>query len=83
MPSYELSLLLRILPKQELVSTLKRTAEMILGQGGILRQFTSVGTKPLPFKMKAHNAIHREGQYFLLSMIIKISSKTVVKLHCT
>nr|CAG4635191.1 EOG090X0IQO [Alona affinis] len=74
MPSYELSLLLRILSKPELVSSLKRTAETISDHGGVLRQFTSLGTSPLPFKMRAHNQIHREGTYFVMNFDIPSSS---------
>lgn len=66
MPSYELSLLLRILSKPELVSTLKRTAETILDNGGVLRQFSSLGTSPLPIKMRSHNQIHKDGTYFVM-----------------
>jgi small subunit ribosomal protein S6 len=66
MPSYELSLMLRVLSKPELVSSLKRSAETIVQQGGVLRQFISIGTKPLPFKIRAHTQWHREGTYFLM-----------------
>nr|CAG4638849.1 EOG090X0IQO [Cyclestheria hislopi] len=66
MPSYELSMILRKLSRPALVSTLKRTGEMILDQGGILRQFINLGTKPLPYKMSAHNLVHREGTYFVM-----------------
>nr|CAG4645256.1 EOG090X0IQO [Leptodora kindtii] len=66
MPTYELSLTLKTLSRPELISTLKRTAEMILDNGGILRQFISLGTQPLPYRMRAHNAWHREGSYFVM-----------------
>nr|CAG4651477.1 EOG090X0IQO [Simocephalus serrulatus] len=66
MPLYELTLTLRVLPRPELVSSLKRSAETILQQGGVLRQFLSLGTNPLPFRMKAHNIWHKEGTYFVM-----------------
>ncbi|KAI9555716.1 hypothetical protein GHT06_018231 [Daphnia sinensis] len=66
MPLYELSLTLRTLSRPELIASLKRSAETILQQGGVLRQFVSLGTNPLPFKMKAHNVWHREGTYFVM-----------------
>nr|CAG4636661.1 EOG090X0IQO [Eubosmina coregoni] len=74
MPSYELSLVLRILSKPELISTLKKTGENIVQHGGILRQFISMGTNPLPFKMKAHNVWHREGTYFVMKFDAPSSS---------
>ena len=66
MPSYELSLVIRTLARPDLVSTLKRTAEMILDHGGILRKFTSLGNKPLPYRMKGNNMWHKEATYFLI-----------------
>nr|CAG4643624.1 EOG090X0IQO [Ilyocryptus agilis] len=66
MPSYELSLTLRILTRPELISSLKRTAETIVDQGGILRQFLSLGSGPLPYKMRAHTRVFKEGTYFLM-----------------
>lgn len=66
MPFYELSLTLRVLPRPELISSIKRSAETILQQGGVLRKFQSLGTNPLPFRMKAHNVWHKEGTYFVM-----------------
>ena len=66
MPLYELSLILRVISKPELVTSLKRSAETIVQHGGVLRQFISMGTNPLPYKMKAHTHWHREGTYFLM-----------------
>ena len=66
MPLYELSLILRVVSKPELVASLKRSAETIVQQGGVLRQFISMGTNPLPYKMRAHTDWHREGIYFTM-----------------
>jgi len=66
MPSYELALTIKTLAKPELVSTLKRTAEIIIQQGGILRQFTSLGSNQLPYRMRAHNVWHKEGTQFIM-----------------
>nr|CAG4642192.1 EOG090X0IQO [Eurycercus lamellatus] len=66
MPSYELSLLIRLMSKPELVSSLKRTAETVLDQGGVLRKFISLGTNPLPIRMKAQNSWHREASQFVM-----------------
>lgn len=66
MPSYELSLVLRTLAKPDLISCIKRTGEMILDNGGILRKFTSLGNNPLPYRIKSTNGWHRDGNYFLI-----------------
>ncbi len=66
MPSYELSLIVKTLSRPALVATLKRTAEMILDQGGYLRKFVSLGHQTLPYRMKAGDAWHREGNYFII-----------------
>nr|CAG4648388.1 EOG090X0IQO [Moina brachiata] len=79
MPFYELSMILRPLSKPELVSSLKRTAETIVEHGGILRRFTSIGSNPLPFKMKAHNVWHREGIYFLMQFDAPTPALEVVR----
>lgn len=74
MPLYEVSLVLRVLPRTDLVSSLKRSATTIIQQGGILRKFESLGTNPLPFKMKSHNAWHRKGTYFVMKFDAPSSS---------
>ena len=66
MPSYELSLILRTLAKPDLIASIKRTGEMILDNGGILRKFTSLGNNPLPYRIKSTNGWHRDGNYFLI-----------------
>ena len=66
MPLYEASLTLKLLSRPELISSLKRSAETIVQQGGVLRQFLSLGTNPLPYRMKAHNTWHKEGTYFVM-----------------
>ncbi|KAG6849831.1 hypothetical protein H0H93_004640 [Arthromyces matolae] len=48
---------------QELV---RQTATHILNQGGVVRDITSLGTKPLPQRMRRHKAIHSIGDYWTL-----------------
>nr|CAG4649000.1 EOG090X0IQO [Polyphemus pediculus] len=74
MPLYELALTIKNLSKPELVSTLKRTAETILQHGGVLRQFQSMGHSPLPYRIKAHNVMHKEGNYFVMKFDAPTSS---------
>ncbi|XP_058447570.1 small ribosomal subunit protein bS6m [Malaya genurostris] len=66
MPSYELALILRQMPRPELVSVLKRTANVIFDKGGIIRKLDNLGTRPLPFKTSKHGLVHRTGTYFVV-----------------
>ncbi|XP_055608442.1 probable 28S ribosomal protein S6, mitochondrial [Uranotaenia lowii] len=65
MPSYELALILRQMPRPELVSVLKRTADAIFDKGGIIRKLDNLGTRPLPSKISNHGLVHRAGSYFV------------------
>ena len=79
MPAYEASLILRTLSKPEMVTALKRMAEKILDQGGVLRQFASMGTSPLPYRMRSHNRIHKEGSYFIMKFDAPASAMATVR----
>lgn len=72
MPSYELALLLRTMPKPELKSTLKRVATAVFNRGGIIRNIENLGFRPMPYKTSAHGLVHREANYF----VIKIDTAT-------
>ncbi|KAH8408094.1 hypothetical protein KR222_003452 [Zaprionus bogoriensis] len=67
MPSYELALVLRQLPRPELISVIRRTAESILDKGGIIRKLENLGTRPLPHKVSEHGVVHREGTHFTIA----------------
>ncbi|XP_030380156.1 probable 28S ribosomal protein S6, mitochondrial [Scaptodrosophila lebanonensis] len=64
MPSYELALVLRQMPRPELISAIRRTAECILDSGGIIRKLENLGTRALPHKVSEHGVVHREGTHF-------------------
>ncbi|XP_032668837.1 probable 28S ribosomal protein S6, mitochondrial [Odontomachus brunneus] len=66
MPTYEMPLLMRILKKPELVTTLKRTAGIIFNTGGFIRKIENWGTKELPFKISAHGHVHRQANHFCI-----------------
>ncbi|XP_063602799.1 small ribosomal subunit protein bS6m-like [Penaeus indicus] len=66
MPLYEMSVIVKSLPKGSLVQTVKRVAESVMDQGGYLRKIESLGSRELPYKMKAHGRVHQRGSYFLL-----------------
>ncbi|XP_062561252.1 small ribosomal subunit protein bS6m [Armigeres subalbatus] len=66
MPTYELALILRQMPRPEMISVLKRTADAIFDKGGIIRKLDNLGTRPLPFKTSVHGLVHRTGSYFVV-----------------
>lgn len=72
MPTYELALMLRTMPKPELKSTLKRVATAVFDRGGIIRTIENLGFRPMPYKTSAHGLVHKEANYFLF----KIDSPT-------
>ncbi|PSN30062.1 putative 28S ribosomal protein S6 [Blattella germanica] len=70
MPTYELCLILKHMPRPEVVSTLRRTADTIFSKGGIIRKIENLGTQKLPYKMNAHGKVHRQGGYFTMQFIV-------------
>lgn len=53
-------------PQPEVIATLKRTADKILDNGGIIRKLENLGTRPLPYKISEHGLVHRTGSYFVM-----------------
>ncbi|XP_055546843.1 probable 28S ribosomal protein S6, mitochondrial [Wyeomyia smithii] len=67
MPTYELVLILRQMPRPEVISVLKRTATAIFDKGGVIRKLDNLGTRPLPFKTSVHGLVHRTGSHFIVT----------------
>ncbi|KAL1518023.1 hypothetical protein ABEB36_001709 [Hypothenemus hampei] len=65
MITYELMVLLRIMPKPETKQVLRRIADQIFEKGGFIRKLENLGTQEMPYKAKAHDAIHKQASYFL------------------
>ncbi|XP_072941993.1 small ribosomal subunit protein bS6m [Epargyreus clarus] len=65
MPTYELALMLRAMPKPELKTTLKRVSHAIFNRGGIIRNIENLGFRPIPYKTSSHGVVHREANYFI------------------
>ncbi|CRK98773.1 CLUMA_CG011922, isoform A [Clunio marinus] len=64
MPSYEALVILRQMPRQEVITTLKRTAEAIFSKGGFIRKLDNLGHRTLPFRVFEHGIIHKTGTAF-------------------
>ncbi|XP_035431217.1 probable 28S ribosomal protein S6, mitochondrial [Spodoptera frugiperda] len=68
MPTYEVALMLRSMPKPELKTTLKRISHAIFDRGGIIRNIENLGHRPMPYKTSAHGLVHREANYFVFKI---------------
>ncbi|KAF8778005.1 28S ribosomal protein S6 like protein [Argiope bruennichi] len=62
MPAYELSLLLKNLPKQDLAAALKRVGTLLLDHGVVLQNLQNLGTKNLPYRIKKDEVYHYKGR---------------------
>ncbi|XP_028033208.1 probable 28S ribosomal protein S6, mitochondrial [Bombyx mandarina] len=78
MPTYELALLLRNMPKPELKTSLKRISHAIFDCGGIIRNIENLGFRPMPYKSTAHGMTHKEANYFIFK--IDTPTKAVIDL---
>ncbi|CAL1275127.1 unnamed protein product [Larinioides sclopetarius] len=64
MPAYELSLLFRNLPKQDLAAALKRVGTLLLDHGVVLHNLQNLGTKDLPYRIRKEETYYHKGSYF-------------------
>lgn len=48
-----------------MVTTLKRTAETIYETGGVIRKLDNLGKQSIPYKISAHNLVHKDAFYFI------------------
>lgn len=65
MPCYEMPLLIRTLTKPELVTALKRVANVIFDNGGIIRKIENLGEKEMPCKIYYRGQTYKEASHFL------------------
>ncbi|CAH2243535.1 probable 28S ribosomal protein S6, mitochondrial [Pararge aegeria] len=68
MPSYELALMLKAMPKPELKTTLTRISHAIFNRGGIIRNIENLGFRAMPYKTSSHSLVHREANYFVFKI---------------
>ncbi|CAI6351375.1 unnamed protein product [Macrosiphum euphorbiae] len=74
MPSYELCLLFKVLPRPEITQCLKRTASKIFETGGFIRRIDNLGTADTPWKISSHDAIHKQASYFIVEFDVPSSA---------
>ncbi|CAH4033414.1 unnamed protein product [Pieris brassicae] len=74
MPSYEMAMIIRAMPKVELKNALMRISNGIFDRGGIIRKIENLGYRPLPYKTSAHGLVHKEAIFF----VFKIDTATTV-----
>lgn len=80
MPFYEMMLVLRPMPKKEIVDCLKRTADIVWKENGVLKKIEYLGFNKLPFAKPGQDIGQRsyEGSYFLYH--ISLGSGKLTKL---
>ncbi|RKF59512.1 37S ribosomal protein MRP17, mitochondrial [Erysiphe neolycopersici] len=71
---YELIAIVRVGSLDEIYSLARTAGSIILRNGGIIRSLSNWGRFSLPRKVHKNQAIHTEGQYFI--MRFDSSSKT-------
>lgn len=59
-------MLIIVVIQPQTVATLKRIATGIFQRGGVIRKIDNLGENPTPYKMSAHNRVHRKVSYFIL-----------------
>lgn len=48
----------------ELISSLKRTADVIFDKGGFLRTLNNLGNRELPYRISSKGLVHKQGHFF-------------------
>jgi small subunit ribosomal protein S6 len=62
------------MPKTELASVVKRTANTIFENGGFLRKLEHLGTRDMPHKTSSHGMVHHKASYFLFELNVPPTS---------
>ena len=63
MVGYEVSLVLRAMPKADLMTALKRVCTNVMKDGTIIKQLENLGESRLPYAISAHKERFRTGRY--------------------
>ncbi|KAG8192986.1 hypothetical protein JTE90_028106 [Oedothorax gibbosus] len=66
MPAYELSILTKLLPRNELGAVLKRVGALLLDKGVTLQKIDNLGKRELPYKIP-HYTQSTHGHFFVLT----------------
>lgn len=71
MPLYELNLVLRPMPKQEIFTVLKKAASLVWNSNGVIRKIEYFGHKKLPYSIPVRGTEgerYFEGSHFVYSV---------------
>ncbi|KAK3931800.1 putative 28S ribosomal protein S6, mitochondrial [Frankliniella fusca] len=74
MPTYEMSILYRVLPKEKLKEAMKTTANLIFQEGGIIRKMSNLGQQATPYRMFVHGQPVKQAHYFVFEFDCPVSS---------
>ena len=65
MPRFELSVIFRLLERENKINVLKNTVKYLIDNGYNVRKLQSLGDRGLPVKMYKEDEIHYTGSYML------------------
>uniref|UniRef100_A0A1X7U074 Small ribosomal subunit protein bS6m n=1 Tax=Amphimedon queenslandica TaxID=400682 RepID=A0A1X7U074_AMPQE len=68
MVRYEIAIILKSLPRDQLKNAFRTAATTILNEGALLRQIQYLGHRKLPYRMVAHKAPFDEGSYLVCNI---------------
>lgn len=72
MPFFEINLVLRRMPKNETVNCLKRIANLIWKDDGVIKKIEYLGEKKLPWEIRRQDMERfNEGSYFIYHTSVK------------
>ncbi|XP_018497414.1 28S ribosomal protein S6, mitochondrial [Galendromus occidentalis] len=79
MPLYELTVVMRNMQRPELVACMKRTGELILSSGSVLRAIENLGLqREIAYKMRAHGKGHTVGSFILYRLDCRTNTSTYI-----
>ncbi|XP_013415371.1 probable 28S ribosomal protein S6, mitochondrial [Lingula anatina] len=66
MPQYEIAMIIRPATKTQMAECIKRYAEAVFKNGGLIKRFENLGQRPLPYTMKYRGEPVQKGNYFVM-----------------
>mmetsp|Transcript_20475 Transcript_20475/g.28585 ORF Transcript_20475/g.28585 Transcript_20475/m.28585 type:complete len:173 (-) Transcript_20475:195-713(-) len=64
MPGYEILCIAKVTKPETYARIFKKASGIVLRDGGLIRGIDNLGTRPLPYRMKAHTKYNYYGNFF-------------------
>jgi len=82
MVAYEISVIIKAVSKAKMVSTMKRTCEMIMANKGYIESIQFLGTRALPLKIHKYGQAFNRGSYFIINYHTPYTARDDIKDNC-